>query len=82
MKMGDRVVDVINGFEGIVTGRTDYINGCTQFLVCPEKLDKEGKLLESHWIDKQRLVFKTGGVVESASPATAGGPQEYEPAKV
>jgi len=77
MRIGDRVSHKINGFTGIVTGRTEYINGCVQFLVAPEKLDKDGKVMEGQWIDEQNVVLKVSGVLpdpfRTSAKATAGG---------
>lgn len=44
----------ITGFEGRVTGHTEYISGCDQYLlVAPSK---DGKAGEAGWYDQQRLV--------------------------
>jgi hypothetical protein len=79
MRIGDRVMHRINGFRGIVTGRTEYINGCIQLLVSPEKLDKDGKIMEGQWIDEQNLLIVTEQFMEDPfrgkSKATAGGPE-------
>jgi hypothetical protein len=55
MQIGDRVKDRISGFSGITTGRTEYINGCRQFLVKPEKVKDDGDKLDGIWIDEQTL---------------------------
>jgi hypothetical protein len=79
MRIGDRVSHRINGFSGIITGRTEYINGCIQHLVSPEALDKDGKIMEGQWIDEQNLVIKTVGVLPDpfvkTGKATSGGPE-------
>ena len=78
MKIGDRVKHIINGFTGIATGRTEYMNGCRQFLVQPEKLDKEGKRIEGERYDEQFLKVETHGVFADpfakATAPRAGGP--------
>jgi hypothetical protein len=80
--IGDRVEHRINGFKGIATGRTEYLNGCRQFLVQPEKLDKEGKPVEGQWIDEQHLTVVTSQVFSdpfsTGTTATAGGPDRAE----
>lgn len=83
MKLGDRVKDKFNGFIGITTGRTEYINGCRQFLVKPEKLDKDGKPQDALWLDEQNLELVTPGVMSDPfasmnAPAIAGGPDSRE----
>lgn len=46
--------DKITGFSGIITGRADYVTGCSQYLIQP-KLDKDGKHVTAHWLDEERL---------------------------
>lgn len=82
MRIGDRVKDRISGFAGIITGRTEYLNGCRQFLVSPEKVNKDGESLKGLWIDEQTLEVIAAGIFEDpfadgASP-TVGGPSSYE----
>jgi hypothetical protein len=75
--LGDKVRDRINGFTGIVTGRAEYLYGCVQVLVAPQKTTKEGKRPDSEWLDEDRVeVLKAGVHGKPASAATrAGGPQ-------
>ena len=56
MKLGDRVKDKIDGFKGIITAKCEYLNGCTQFQVQPEKLD-EHKSIKPEWIDEGNLIL-------------------------
>jgi hypothetical protein len=84
IKLGSKVKDIVNGFDGIATGRAEYLTGCVQYLVSPDALDKEGKLRESHWIDEARLAIvaapskkiMAAGATMAASP---GGPQRDAP---
>ena len=52
--LGVTAKDIITGFEGLVTGLTEYISGCNQALLAPG-VDKEGKRVEGCWFDVQRL---------------------------
>lgn len=52
--LGHTVSDAITGFTGIVTGRCEYITGCTQALVQP-RVKEDGDFVESRWIDEDRL---------------------------
>jgi len=54
IQLGQKVRDVVSGLEGIVTGRTEYLNGCIQYCVKPP-LDKDGKMQEAWWIDRAVL---------------------------
>jgi hypothetical protein len=81
VRIGSRVTDIINGFSGLAVGRIEYLNGCRQFLVKPEKLDKDGKPLDGVWIDEQNLLFEMKVLEDpfatSTSP-TKGGPDRAE----
>ena len=55
ISLGSRVTDKITGFTGVVIGYCSYITGCNQALVNPAILDKDGKMLDSMWLDEQRL---------------------------
>ncbi len=51
--LGVRVQDKVTGFEGVVTGRVEYITGCNQLLVVP-RVKSDGALVEAQWFDEQR----------------------------
>jgi len=78
VQIGDRVKSKINGFAGIITGTTEYLNGCRQHLVAPEALDKDGKVMDGIWTDEQNLGVVEGQVFPNpfakTAKATAGGP--------
>ena len=65
VKLGDKVKDAITGFEGVVTGRAEYLYGCVRCLVEPEGLH-DGKPIDTQWFDEQRLT--------ESSAAPVGGP--------
>lgn len=52
--LGSKVKDVVTGFEGTVTARVKYMNGCIQYCVEP-KVDKEGKKLKHEYVDFNQL---------------------------
>ena len=65
IELGARVKDQLTGFKGIVTARAEYLTGCRQYAVRPEKMTKEGKIRDSLWFDEDRLrvvgkLFKLG----------------------
>jgi hypothetical protein len=35
IKLGQKAKDKITGFEGIITGHSDYLTGCDQYLIQP-----------------------------------------------
>lgn len=63
--LGSKVKDNITGFEGIATGRSEYLYGCVRVLVEPQEL-RDGKPIEAQWFDEQRL--------EEKPTAKSGGP--------
>ena len=73
-RQGDLVEDIITGFKGRVIARSEWLNGCMQYVVKPP-IDKDGKRLDGEWIDEDqlRLVDSTNPMVRK-SPS--GGPQE------
>jgi hypothetical protein len=54
IELGCRVRDRISGFEGIASGRADYLTGCTQYAVAAKGLH-EGKPVAWQWFDELRL---------------------------
>ena len=61
MKFGQKAKDKITGFEGILTGKCNYITGCSQWLVSPPV--KDGDFKEAKWIDEQRLEVIEGAEI-------------------
>jgi len=77
IKLGSKVRDTLTGFSGIATGRTDWMYGCSRICIEPNKLDKDGKPIELHWFDEQRveLIKEEAPIVSKDNGATSGGPQ-------
>lgn len=51
--LGSTIRDQITGFQGVATGKIEYISGCIQVLV-QQAVDKDGKKQEPEWFDIQR----------------------------
>lgn len=89
-QLGDRAKDLISGFEGIVVAVTDWLYGCRRITLAPEKLDKDGKLVEAHTFDDAQLLVLQLGAVKQPDPsvgeqlraaaplANTGGPDRHE----
>ena len=81
---GQRVRDTISGFDGIVTGRTEYLNGCVQVYVEPDRLDKDGKRIKGVWFDESQVepvAARTARTTSTRALAAAdppGGPRPTE----
>lgn len=71
MQIGMTARDKYTGFTGLVTGKVEYLTGCTQFLLQPYGLDKDGKPMEAIWMDQDRVEAITAEEMEVGSP---GGP--------
>lgn len=80
-QLGDRVKDLVSGFEGICTGRLEYLNGCVQYQVTPKRDTKTGKMIDGYYIDDFQLKLVKAGAVpayqdapaEKATPDTSAG---------
>lgn len=82
IKLGDKAKDRISGFTGIVTGEFKYLNGCVRLQLEPDKLDKDGKVIEGRIFDIEQIVLvqadkhpvlaRTGG--PEAAPARRANP--------
>ena len=59
--LGQKAKDKITGFEGILTGRCEYLYGCDQYLLTPS-VDKEGKRQDGEWFDEGRIEIIGDGV--------------------
>ena len=53
IKLGDKVRCKITGFEGVAVAKTEFINGCIQWMVTPKA--KGGKYPEDIGIDEGSL---------------------------
>lgn len=52
--LGSTVRDAVTGFQGVATGRFEYLNGCIRYMVeCPPK--DEGGKPEELIFDEERL---------------------------
>lgn len=56
MNLGDLVKDSITGFSGVVTCKSEWLNGCVRLTVQPEKM-KEGKPVDAITFDVEQLVL-------------------------
>jgi len=54
-KLGDKVRDIISGYEGTVTATTQWFNGCNRYRIEPNHLKPDGELLEDQTFDEEQL---------------------------
>ena len=75
--LGDRAKDRVSGFKGIVTGMTEYLNGCVRVVIEPEEL-KDGQIIESRYFDEQQVDVIDKEVIPRGN-IEAGGPRGNTP---
>lgn len=71
-KIGDTVEDTITDFAGVITVRSEFVNGCVQFGVQPKTLEK-GDIVRPRSLDSQRLRLRVAGA--PAESRSIGGPE-------
>jgi hypothetical protein len=78
IELGKKAKDKITGFEGLLTGRAQYITGCDQYLLTPQVSDS-GTLQESRWVDEGRVEVIGEGIYPGLVkiPDQNGGPAEW-----
>ena len=59
LDLGLYVQDLITGFEGVITGRCEYITGCNQYLLAP-KIKVGESMAGGQWFDEQRIKIVDG----------------------
>jgi len=68
IKLGDKVRDVVTGFEGIVVAETNWLYNCSRYTVQPP-VDKDGKVPDNVTFDEQSLeVLKSKVIVGDQRP--------------
>lgn len=77
--LGKKVKDCVTGFEGIVTGKAEYLTGCEQYLVVPQTRNRDGELNDSKWFDVDRLQIIGEGI--TLPQKTSNGPDMPAPMK-
>jgi len=72
INLGDKVKDSVSGIIGIVTQRTEYLNGCIQYGVQPKVTSKNPDEIKTWIIDEEQLT-KIGGL-KKVKKSRNGGP--------
>lgn len=78
--LGDKVRDIVTGFEGIAVARTEWLVGCTRVSVQPRSLDKDGAVQSHQTFDEPQLELLEAGSVtiptaKSEDHRERGGPR-------
>ncbi len=83
IELGDKVKDVISGFTGIVTGKSEFLHGCIRYGICPQELH-DGATIDTHWFDEPQLELIESNVVavDNKTPEDkTGGPMSSNPTR-
>jgi hypothetical protein len=78
IELGSEVESNISGFHGIVTGRTEYLNGCNRYIVQPKVKKDDMKLPDSYWFDEMELIVISPPKLEKKNPDRGGPPMKVE----
>lgn len=81
INLGDRCVDKITGFRGVVTGHCQYISGCDQILLQPRVKD-DGDAVNGRWFDIDRCEVVEAGAVSIDSVSSVKRPGADSPAPI
>lgn len=74
--LGNRAKDKITDFMGILTGKCEYLYGCTQWCIMPPvKLD--GSLPDGKWFDEGRIEFIDTGILPASVQVDKPGADQY-----
>ena len=71
-ELGDLLKDRVTGLVGVAIARIEYLNGCRQYCLKPQKLDDKGVPLEGQYFDEGQLVLKKSKVVDIGKKAVGG----------
>ena len=74
---GKKAVDVVTGFSGVITAKTIYMYGCSQYLLTP-RVDKDGKRQDGEWFDEGRLEILTEEINPDSVKVEVGGCERRE----
>ena len=72
--LGSEVEDILTGFKGIVTCRSQYLHNCNTYAVKPTGLKDDGDTKEASWFDEPQLKLTKSDVFEPYQKT--GGPTD------
>lgn len=64
---GDKVQTLVSEFEGVITGRTDYLNGGNRYFLTP-LVDENGNMRDGYWFEEGDIVLIKAEVLKGDSP--------------
>jgi hypothetical protein len=70
--LGDLAKDKISGFTGIVTARTEWLNKCVRVQLSPDKLQKDGTVIDSQTFDEEQVEVIKQAAIKVNKQQTGG----------
>ncbi len=55
--LGAKVKDWVSGYEGVITQRTEHLNGCIRYGVQGKMKKDDSTLNEGYWFDEDQLAL-------------------------
>lgn len=82
IELGVMARDKITNFTGVVTGRSQFLTGCDQYLLQPN-VGEGGEYRDGKWFDEGRLSVQPAKPVDPADVQgeRPGGPDRGAPVK-
>jgi hypothetical protein len=77
VELGSEVKSTVSGFTGIVTARSEHLNGCNRYWVAP-KVGKDGKMPEGCWLDEGELENTKATVLQRGRTDRGGFPSRVK----
>jgi hypothetical protein len=60
--LGNKAMDAITGFEGIITARVQHMFGCSTYGIVPQDLGGDGSVKKTEYFDEARIQIINTGV--------------------
>lgn len=72
IKLGDKVVDEVTGYRGIVIGILNYLNGCARIGIQGKERTKDNLPVEAYWVDDVTVKIVKKQKVKTVQKETGG----------
>ena len=73
IELGSKVKSNVSGFAGMVTSRSENINGCNRYWVQPP-VGTDGKLPDGSWFDEAEIEVTEAPTLKRKNPERGGPP--------
>ena len=70
-ELGLKAESNISGFSGIITCRSQNLNGCDRYFLSP-KVTKDGTLPDGYWFDEAEIIIKKAKKIDPKNQDRGG----------